>query len=83
MASGQTKPYDERQPLLARTGDVENTGRPSETSPDDEAHTYDKQQLTWYTAIVFSGLVALGFIIRGLIVTGNTDVRIRLCQSSQ
>jgi len=83
MASTQTQPYDERQPLLARIGDVENTGRPLGTSPDDETHTYDKQQLTGYTALVFSGFVALGFIIRGLIVTGNTDVGICPCQFFQ
>jgi len=79
MASGKTQPCDERQPLLARIGDVENTGRPL----DDETHTYDKQQLTWYTALVFSGFVALGFLIRGLIVTGNTDVGICPCQFFQ
>lgn len=63
---------DERQPLLARASDVENT---TETLPDDD----DKQQLVWYTALVFSGFIALGFIIRGLIATGSTDVSICPC----
>jgi len=70
---------DERQPLLARASDVENIAIPSETLPDDEIHPYDKQQLVWYTALVFSGFIALGFIIRGLIATGNTDVSIYPC----
>jgi len=70
---------DERQPLLARASDVENIAIPSETLPDDEIHSYDKQQLVWYTALVFSGFIALGFIIRGLIATGNTDVSIYPC----
>lgn len=63
---------DERQPLLARASDVENT---TETLPDGD----DKQQLVWYTALVFSGFIALGFIIRGLIAAGSTDVSIYPC----
>ncbi|KAF5349984.1 hypothetical protein D9756_009082 [Leucocoprinus leucothites] len=72
MASQQTPTQDERQPLLTKPTDVENQDG-SGSSDEDTVYVYDKQQIMWYTGLIVSGFVAVVFIIRGLIRSGDTD----------
>ncbi|KXN83252.1 hypothetical protein AN958_01657 [Leucoagaricus sp. SymC.cos] len=78
MASQPAPPQNERQPLLAKATDEENQNARVSSSTeaaadDDTTPPLTKTTIAWNIGWVIAGLVALTLIIRGFIMTGDTD----------
>lgn len=76
---------DERQPLLARTGDAEPNVQERFLDPRDpnaepltpvsKEDDLDWRWYTFYTLLTLLGLVALALLIKGFIDAGDNEVR--------